>query len=124
MSNPKQLFNIFSSAGKSGRILPGRCVFVLLLLSCLIIACDKINIFSRPYVAKVNGSKIYLDDYQARLDKKMQMLPEDFLNQPDLMKKFEEEVLDSMITEKIMDLRARNLTYPLAILNWRIKLRK
>lgn len=94
---------------KSSGILPVRCVLLYLLLPFLIIACDKINIFTRPYVATVNGSKIYLDDYQAHLDKKMHMVPKDFLNQPDYLKRFEEEVLDSMITEKIMELRAKEL---------------
>ncbi|KUG22186.1 peptidyl-prolyl cis-trans isomerase ppid [hydrocarbon metagenome] len=37
------------------------------------------------------------------------MLPKDFLNQPDYRKRFEEEVLDGMITEKIMFLRAQEL---------------
>jgi parvulin-like peptidyl-prolyl isomerase len=37
------------------------------------------------------------------------MLPKDILDQPDYIKRFEEEVLDGMITEKIMDLRAKEL---------------
>jgi parvulin-like peptidyl-prolyl isomerase len=74
-----------------------------------IVACDKIDIFSRPYVATVNGSKIYLDDYQSRLDQKMDMVPKDILVQPEYMKRFEEEVLDNMITEKVMYLRAQEL---------------
>jgi parvulin-like peptidyl-prolyl isomerase len=72
-------------------------------------ACDKINIFSRPYVATVNGDKIYLDDYQLRLNQKKVLLPKDIMDQPDYIKRFEEEVLDGMITEKIMDLRAKEL---------------
>jgi parvulin-like peptidyl-prolyl isomerase len=36
-------------------------------------------------------------------------LPKDILNQPDYIKRFEEEILDGMITEKIMDLRAKEL---------------
>ena len=69
----------------------------------------RLTCFSMPYVATVNGSKIYLDDYQSRLEQKMHMVPKDFLNQPDYMKQFEEEVLDDMITEKIMYLRAQEL---------------
>jgi len=80
-----------------------------LLLICFIMACDKINIFSRPYVATVNGDKIYLDDYQLRLNQKKVLLPKDIMDQPDYIKRFEEEVLDGMITEKIMDLRAKEL---------------
>ena len=109
MDKSKQHSYIFSSTGKSGNIFVVRYFFLFLLLPGLIIACDKISVFFRPYAATVNGSKIYLDDYQARLDKKMQMLPKDFQDQPDYMKKFEDEVLDSMITEKIMHLRAQEL---------------
>jgi parvulin-like peptidyl-prolyl isomerase len=39
----------------------------------------------------------------------MAVLPKDVLDQPDYIKRFEEEVLDGMITEKIMDLRAKEL---------------
>ncbi|MBN1366066.1 MAG: peptidyl-prolyl cis-trans isomerase [Syntrophaceae bacterium] len=109
MSNTNLSFHIFSSAGESRRPLLVRCGFIFLLLLCLIVACDKINIFFRPYVATVNGVKIYLDDYQDVLDRKINMVPKDFLDQPDYMKKFEEEVLDSIITEKIMYLRAQEL---------------
>jgi parvulin-like peptidyl-prolyl isomerase len=109
MSNTNQHSHSIFFARKSGRIFFIRSAFLCLILSVLIIACDKINNSFRPYVASVNGSKIYLDDYQARLDKKKQMLSTDFLNQPDYMKRFEEEVLDSMITEKIMELRAKEL---------------
>ncbi len=83
-------------------------VLFALVLS-LIIACEKMDMFSRPYVATVNGSKIYLDDYQSLLDQKMYMVSKDFLDQPDYQKRFEEEVLDGMITEKIMLLRAQEL---------------
>lgn len=109
MSKTKQHFDVYSSTEKSGRHFLVCSGFVLLLMLFLFMACDRMNIFSRPHVAMVNGSPIYLDDYQALLNKKMQMLPQDFKNQPDLMKKFEEEVLESMITEKIMDLRAKEL---------------
>jgi parvulin-like peptidyl-prolyl isomerase len=101
---------IFSSfAGKSGIMFMMRSGFFYLLLSFLIFACDKINIFPRSYVATVNGSKIYLDDYQDRIDKKLRLVPENLLNRPDYMKKFEQEILDSMITDKIMYLRAEEL---------------
>ncbi len=80
-----------------------------LLILSFVVACDKINIFFRPYVATVNGSRIYLDDYQSRLEQKMYMVPKEFLDQPEYMKRFEDEVLDSMITEKIIYLRAQEL---------------
>ena len=75
-------------------------IFVLALF--FIVACDKINIFSRPYVATVNGAKIYLYEYQSRLNQKMPMLPKDLLLNPSNYKRLEEEVLDAMIPEKIM----------------------
>lgn len=76
----------------------------------LIAACDKVDIFSRPYVAEVNGSKIYLDEYKARLAQKKSLMPKELLSaQPDYGKRMEEEVLDNMITEKIMYLRAQEL---------------
>ena len=109
MDKSKQHSYIFFSTGKSGNIFVVRYFFLFLLLPGLIIACDKISVFFRPYAATVNGSKIYLDDYQARLDKKMQMLPKDFQDRPDYMKRFDDEVLDSMISEKIMHLRAQEL---------------
>jgi parvulin-like peptidyl-prolyl isomerase len=94
---------------KSMEIGSNRYGVPCLLLLCFIVACDKINIFSRPCIATVNGAKIYLEDYQLRLNQKMDMLPKDILDQPDYIKRFEEEVLDGMITEKIMDLRAKEL---------------
>jgi parvulin-like peptidyl-prolyl isomerase len=88
--------------------------YVLLVLALfLIIACDKINIFSKPYVATVNGAKIYLDEYQTRLNQKMPMLPKDLLLTQSNYKRLEEEVLDVMITEKIMYLRAQELNISL-----------
>ncbi|HNZ64444.1 MAG TPA: peptidyl-prolyl cis-trans isomerase [Smithella sp.] len=106
----RQRSAFFSIAVKSGRgRLLRRCGMACLFFCSLIVACDQINNFSRPYVATVNGSKIYLDDYQALLGKKMQMVSKDLLSQPDYMQRFEEEVLDGMIAEKIMELRATEL---------------
>jgi peptidyl-prolyl cis-trans isomerase C len=83
---------------------------VFLCAIFFIAACDKINFFSRPYVAVVNGAKIYLDEYQIRLAQKKLLLTKEMLaNQPDYIKHLEEEVLDSMITEKIIYLRAQEL---------------
>jgi parvulin-like peptidyl-prolyl isomerase len=76
----------------------------------LIAACDEINIFSRPYVAEVNGSKIYLDEYQMRLDQKKTMLSKELLSdQANYAQRLEEEVLEIIIAEKIMNLRAQKL---------------
>jgi parvulin-like peptidyl-prolyl isomerase len=90
-------------------ILNSRYVFVVLAFF-FIVACDKINIFAKPHVAIVNGSKIYLDEYQARLKQKMPLLPKDLMLNQTNYKRMEEEVLDGMITEKIMQLRAKELS--------------
>jgi parvulin-like peptidyl-prolyl isomerase len=75
-----------------------------------IVACDKIDFFSRPNVATVNGEKIYLDEYQVKLAQKESLLPKELLsNQPNYVNRLEEEVLDNIITEKIMSLRAQKL---------------
>jgi parvulin-like peptidyl-prolyl isomerase len=109
MINIKSHSNIISSVRQSrGMFLIFYGVPFLLALS-FVAACDKIDIFSRPYVATVNGAKIYLEDYQLRVKQKMSLLPQDVLDQPDYIKRFEEEILDGMITEKIMDLRAQEL---------------
>jgi parvulin-like peptidyl-prolyl isomerase len=102
--------NIFSSTPEfSGIISRYKLVFCLAAIF-FIISCDKINFFSRPYVATVNGAKIYLDEYELKLNQKKGMLSkEGFSNQPNYVKRFEEEILDSMITEKIMYLRAQEL---------------
>ncbi len=89
-------------------IMSSRYVFFVLALF-FIVACDKINIFAKPHVATVNGSKIYLDEYQARLKQKMPLLPKDLMLNQTNYKRMEEEVLDGMITEKIMQLRAKEL---------------
>jgi foldase protein PrsA len=94
---------------KSDEVISMTFAVMCLLMLCFIVACDKMNIFSRPYVATVNGAKIYLEDYQLRLNQKKALLPKEIMNQPDYIKRFEEEVLDGMITEKIMDLRAKEL---------------
>lgn len=109
MIHSKPSSRIFSFIRQSTGILPVRHGLLYFILPLLIMACDKINIFSHPHVATVNGSKIYLNEYQARMDKKILMVPREYLSQPDDMKAFEQEVLDGMITEKIMQLRAKEL---------------
>ncbi|HON58707.1 MAG TPA: peptidyl-prolyl cis-trans isomerase [Smithella sp.] len=81
----------------------------LLWAVCFAVSCEQLDSYSKPYVASVNGSKIYLDDYQRELARKRHLVPEDFLSRPEGMKKFEEEVLEGMIAEKIMLLRAKEL---------------
>lgn len=75
-----------------------------------IAACDNTNFSSRPYVATVNGAEIYLDEYQSRLTQEKARLPKEFLSdQLNYVKRLEEEVLDNIITEKIMYLRAQKI---------------
>ncbi len=106
----RQRSDFFSIAVKSGRgRLLRRYGMACLFFCSLMVACDRINSFSRPHVATVNGSKIYLDDYQALLGKKIRMVSEDLLKQPGYMQRFEAEVLEGMIAEKIMELRAAEL---------------
>ncbi len=91
-------------------IIVNRYKVLFLLALLLIVSCDKINFLSRSYVATVNGEKIYLDEYQIKLNQKMSMLSKDILlKEPYYVSRLEEEVLDGMITEKIMYLRAREL---------------
>jgi parvulin-like peptidyl-prolyl isomerase len=91
-------------------IILSKNYIIFLILFFAVVACDNINFFSRPYVATVNGAKIYLDEYQVKLSQKTSMLPKDSLaNQPNFRKRLEEEVLDSMVTDKIMYLRAQEL---------------
>jgi len=109
---------------KSVGVISVRYGVPCLLLICFVVACDKINISPRPYVATVNGDKIYLEDYQLRLNQKMTMLPKNVLDQPDYIKRFEEEVLDGMITEKIMDLRAKELNISISATELEDKLKE
>lgn len=80
-----------------------------MFLAMAVAACDKINPSARSYVATVNDSKIYADEYQAALDKKMKMLPQEYREDPAFIKRFEDEVLESVIVERIMHLRAKEL---------------
>ncbi len=51
--------------------------YVFLLALFILLSCEKIDFFSRAYVATVNGEKIYLEEYRYRLNQKMAMLPKD-----------------------------------------------
>lgn len=77
---------------------------------CLTASCDNEKFRSRKTVATVNGEKIYLDEYRERLNAQKGILSPQFF--PDSLKKqrlLEEEILESMITEKIVLQRAREL---------------
>ncbi|MFZ3057238.1 MAG: peptidyl-prolyl cis-trans isomerase [Smithella sp.] len=109
MVNTKPYSDVSFSVNKFKVMLSLCCVIFCLMLLGATVACDKFNTFLKPYVATVNGSKIYLEDYKSQLGREMRIVPRDFLDQPDYRKRFEEEVLDAMITEKIMFLRAQEL---------------
>lgn len=85
-------------------------LMALLGALCLASACERNNIINREHVAIVNGEKIYLDEYSQRLNAQKDMLsPDIFPNALDKQKLLEEEILDSLITEKIVLQRAREL---------------
>jgi len=109
MIQSKRPFNFSFFSGKFAGILPVPNLLLCVLLSFLIVACDNLNTFFRPSVATVNGSKIYLDEYQSALEKKIHMVPKEYWSQPDYLKRFEKEVLDTLIIEKIMYRRAQEL---------------
>jgi parvulin-like peptidyl-prolyl isomerase len=54
----------------------------------------------------------------------MAMLPKDVIDEPDYMKRFEEEVLDGMITEKIMYLRAQELNISISAVELENKIKE
>lgn len=100
--------HLLKNLAKSGRrFMP----LVLLGVLCLLAACSRDDFPNqKQVVATVNGEKIYLDEYQRRLNAQKGLLsakalPES-LNKQELL---DEEILESMITEKIVLQRAREL---------------
>jgi parvulin-like peptidyl-prolyl isomerase len=83
---------------------------VFLGVLCLIAACGRDDLLNRKHVATVNGEKIYLDEYQGRLNTQKELLsPRAFPDSSDKRKLLEKEILESMITEKIVLQRAQAL---------------
>jgi foldase protein PrsA len=83
---------------------------VLLAALCLLTSCDGNNFFNRKHVATVNGEKIYLDEYQQRLNaQKGPLSPKAFSDSLNKRTMLEEEILESMIMEKIVLQRAREM---------------
>ncbi|HNZ10750.1 MAG: Foldase protein PrsA 1 precursor [Deltaproteobacteria bacterium ADurb.Bin151] len=83
---------------------------VLLGIVCLVVSCSRDDLSDREYIATVNDEKIYYDEYQKRLNTRKSILPPGAL--PDSLSKrrmLEEEILESMITEKIILQRAGQL---------------
>lgn len=83
---------------------------VLLGALCLFAACSRDDFSNRKHVATVNGEKIYLDEYQERLKaQKGTFSPDTFSDSLNKQKMLEDEILESLITEKIVLQRAREL---------------
>jgi foldase protein PrsA len=79
-------------------------------LICLLFGCSKDDVLSRPHVATVNGEKIYREEYEQRLSLQKGILsPKTFQSSINKRELLEEELLDSMITERIMLQRAGDL---------------
>lgn len=77
---------------------------------CLIISCSRDDQSDREYIATVNDEKIFYDEYQKKLITRKNILPPGAL--PDSLSKrrmLEEEILESMISEKIILQRASQL---------------
>jgi parvulin-like peptidyl-prolyl isomerase len=85
-------------------------LFILVVAVCQLAACNMDGVFNRKYVATVNGEKIYLDEYQLRLNAQKGILsPKAFPDSLNKRVRLEDEILESMITEKIILQRAREL---------------
>ncbi|MHB8136838.1 MAG: peptidyl-prolyl cis-trans isomerase [Smithellaceae bacterium] len=83
---------------------------VLLGTLCLIASCNRDDLSNRKYVATVNGERIFLDEYETRLNAQKGIFsPKAFPNSLNKRKLLEEEILESMITEKIILQRAREM---------------
>jgi len=98
----------FKNLTKSGRpFMP----LVLLGALCLLAACSRDDFPNqKQVVATVNGEKIYLDEYQKRLNAQKGLLSAKALPEPSNKQELlDEEILESMITEKIVLQRAREL---------------
>jgi len=106
------------------RRYPALLVMALLGALYVIVACEHDNIIHRKHVAMVNGEKIYLDEYRERLNVQKGIFPPgSFPDAPDRQKRLEQEILESLITEKIVLQRARelNLTVSKAELEGKLK---
>jgi parvulin-like peptidyl-prolyl isomerase len=76
---------------------------------CLVSACGRQET-EPPHVATVNGEKIYLEEYRARLgDRKGLFSLPALQDENGKRRRLEEEILDALITEKMILQRAREL---------------
>jgi len=88
-----------------------KALLVMALLGALygVAACEH-QVIHREHVAMVNGEKIYLDEYRERLNAQKSIFPPgSFPDAKDRQKRLEQEILESLITEKIVLQRAREL---------------
>ncbi|MEE9936496.1 MAG: peptidyl-prolyl cis-trans isomerase [Deltaproteobacteria bacterium] len=77
---------------------------------CLCAACNREEFSNRTVIAAVNGENIYLDEFEKRLAvQKKAFFPQGLPDSPGKRELLEEEILESMITEKIVLQRARAL---------------
>lgn len=85
-------------------------ILTLPVLLCLLGACSRDDVLNRKHVATVNGENIYLEEYEQRLSLQKGILsPKTFQHSLNKRELLEEELLDSMITERIMLQRAGDL---------------
>lgn len=87
----------------------------LMVLLCLLGACGRGDLTGRTTIATVNGEKIYREELDLRLSLQKGILsPKAFANSLNKRDALEEEILDALITEKIMLQRARALNLAVA----------
>ena len=84
-------------------------LLAMLCALCFVWACG-CREADRPHVATVNGEKIYLEEYRARLsDRKGLFSLRALQDESGKRKRLEEEILEALITEKIIFQRAGEL---------------
>jgi len=95
---------------KSTRQFSALLLLVFLAILSTLASCDSDKFSNRKHIATVNGEKIYLDEYRNRVNAQKGILsPKAFPDSRNKQKLLEEEILESMITEKIVLQRARKL---------------
>jgi len=82
------------------------CVIFLLVLS----GCQGVNDTAEKYVATVNGTKIFLSDFKERLKKELDIMESIQSLKEGEIDRLKEEILNELIDDKIMLLRAEKLS--------------
>jgi parvulin-like peptidyl-prolyl isomerase len=91
---------------------------------CLCAACNREEFSNRTVIAAVHGENIYLDEFEKRLAvQKKAFFPQGLPDSPGKRELLEEEILESMITEKIVLQRARALNMSVSNTDLERKLR-